>query len=1493
MRPPTIRLLPRTVPPLNSFILWLTVSFLFGITAPAFAGCTGTSTSTTCTSATGLINLSSVSGNTDSTPGKASIYPITNTVSGLSGTITSVRVRLNGLTALDPDDLDMMLESPDGRRFVFWSDIGGTRNSTICSSAQCSITNFTITVSDAGSSPLPDGNGAVGRDPSFLANNMTYQPANGGLVQDTFPTATTGNFTLTLANFAQNTANTTSAQGLNGAGTFANIYNGSSTVNGDWKLYIISDSFGGTTSNASLLSYDLLITTQVNNAATTTTVSGNPNPSFVGGSVTITANVTSTSTVTLGTVNFSDGATVIASNVPVNASGVATTTTSALTEGTHTISASYSGATGFAASSGSFTQTVNRQTTVNGSQFCNTGPISISSSFSVLPLSTPYPSRMFVSGLSGNISKVTLTINGFSYPSTSDIDLLLLNATTGAKMVPMAWPGGASVTSNANITLDDDAANALPSSGSLTSGTYRPTANSTTSVNFPSPAPASPWNFAAPAGSSRFRDIFTGVPNGTWELYVATHGGTSSTPRQISGGWCLTFTTTSSPATTTTTSVTPTPSSVNQSVTVAATVTNASNGQPVNALGSVSFLEGATQLAGPLNLDALGTASFAKSDFAAGAHIVTANYSGSPGNFNISSGQVTHYVDTATSNPSTNRYCNASGLTFANVQGSGGSPYPTRILVPSLAGALSKVTLSLNGFSHQLPDDMDMMLSGPNGGNLVVLSDVGGTTAVSNLNLTLDDAAASSLPNSTALAAGTFKPTDIVETGIPDVFPAPASSTFSSASTSTLATVFPAGISPAGYWTLWTVTDSAGTVGGGSLSGGWCINLTMTPPVLSISKTHSGNFSQGQTGATYTVTVGNNGPGSTAGTITVVEAPPTGLTVTAMSGSNWTCSVGTLTCTTTSAVAAGGTLPPITVTVSVAANASSPLVNSVSVSGGGSSGSVTANDSTTIVSSPDLTITKATSSSFIQGGTATYTVSVTNSGAGATTSSFTVTDPLPTGVTAGVLTLSAPWDCAASTQTTISCTYTGTLNAAASTTAISINVNIASNAPASITNTATVSGGGETNTSNNTSSVTSSVTQLTPVTINVPAGVTYSFNGQSLTGTQTVNVAPGTYTLSTTTPQSLGAGVRAVFSNWSDAGAIAHSVVVGSTALSITGNFTTQYQLTVAASPANGGTVTPASGTFFDSGTVVNVSATANSGFVFANWTGPVANANSASTTVTVDAAKSITANFTAQTGVTITVPAGVSYTFNGQLLTGTQTVNVAPGTYTLSTTTPQSLGAGVRAVFSNWSDAGAIAHSVVVGSTALSITGNFTTQYQLTVAASPANGGTVTPASGTFFDSGTVVNVTAAPANGFAFSSWTGPVANSASAATTVTMSAAASVTANFVTAIAPVVTGQISITQTVPAFNRATGRFSQTISLTNNGSALTGSAFAFDNLATGYLVYQPSGVTSQTAPAGSPYKETGDIAAGQTISFVVEFTRSGTAALTYTPRVLGGGAR
>jgi uncharacterized repeat protein (TIGR01451 family) len=164
-----------------------------------------------------------------------------------------------------------------------------------------------------------------------------------------------------------------------------------------------------------------------------------------------------------------------------------------------------------------------------------------------------------------------------------------------------------------------------------------------------------------------------------------------------------------------------------------------------------------------------------------------------------------------------------------------------------------------------------------------------------------------------------------------------------------------------------TLTAAAGTgstftgwSGGGCTGTGTCVvtlaaNTTVTAtftgaaagPALSIAKTHTGNFTQGQANAAYTVTVSNAaGAGATSGTVTVTDTIPSGLTIAAMAGTGWTCT--TLpTCTRADALAGGASYPAITVTVNVGGGAKSPQVNAVSVSGGGSA-TANANDSTVI-----------------------------------------------------------------------------------------------------------------------------------------------------------------------------------------------------------------------------------------------------------------------------------------------------------------------------------------------------------------------------------------------------------------------------------------------------------------------------------------------------------------------------------------------------------------
>jgi hypothetical protein len=85
---------------------------------------------------------------------------------------------------------------------------------------------------------------------------------------------------------------------------------------------------------------------------TTTTLSASPNPSVFGQAVTFSARVTSSGGVPSGTVTFSQGSTVLDSNVPVGSNGYATFSTTALAVGSDIVTAAFTGATGWLNSSG-------------------------------------------------------------------------------------------------------------------------------------------------------------------------------------------------------------------------------------------------------------------------------------------------------------------------------------------------------------------------------------------------------------------------------------------------------------------------------------------------------------------------------------------------------------------------------------------------------------------------------------------------------------------------------------------------------------------------------------------------------------------------------------------------------------------------------------------------------------------------------------------------------------------------------------------------------------------------------------------------------------------------------------------------------------------------------------------------------------------------------------------------------------------------------------
>ncbi|MGA2813879.1 MAG: hypothetical protein ABSG16_20955, partial [Candidatus Acidiferrum sp.] len=156
-------------------------------------------------------------------------------------------------------------------------------------------------------------------------------------------------------------------------------------------------------------------------------------------------------------------------------------------------------------------------------------------------------------------------------------------------------------------------------------------------------------------------------------------------------------------------------------------------------------------------------------------------------------------------------------------------------------------------------------------------------------------------------------------------------------------------------------------------------SINVLTPNLTITSTHSGNFYEGQTSALYALTVSDSGVGPTAGVVTVTDTLPAGLTATAIGGAGWTCTLATLTCTRTDALASGASYPAITLTVAVAADAPASAANSASVSGGGAIGSSSSgSDTTTITPPPNFAVSSSQITLTVKAGQqANYALTVT------------------------------------------------------------------------------------------------------------------------------------------------------------------------------------------------------------------------------------------------------------------------------------------------------------------------------------------------------------------------------------------------------------------------------------------------------------------------------------------------------------------------------------
>ena len=112
---------------------------------------------------------------------------------------------------------------------------------------------------------------------------------------------------------------------------------------------------------------------------------------------------------------------------------------------------------------------------------------------------------------------MNVTLTGLSHTYPDDIDILLVRPGASANATVMSDAGGSLDVNAVNLTLDDEAAAALPDAAQIVTGSYQP-ANYEGADPFPAPAPA-------PSGNVALSTFDGGTPNGTWSLYLVDDAG--------------------------------------------------------------------------------------------------------------------------------------------------------------------------------------------------------------------------------------------------------------------------------------------------------------------------------------------------------------------------------------------------------------------------------------------------------------------------------------------------------------------------------------------------------------------------------------------------------------------------------------------------------------------------------------------------------------------------------------------------------------------------------------------------------------------------------------------------------------------------------------------------------------------------------------------------------------------------------------------------------
>jgi len=176
---------------------------------------------------------------------------------------------------------------------------------------------------------------------------------------------------------------------------------------------------------------------------------------------------------------------------------------------------------------------------------------------------------------------------------------------------------------------------------------------------------------------------------------------------------------------------------------------------------------------------------------------------------------------------------NSGAITISNTindNATAATPYPSTITIAGVTNPVVKVTATLTGFTHTFLGDVFVMLVGPQGQHLYLMSNEGDLTPtgsnINGVNFTFDDAATGYIPSSTTVVSGTYKPAfsqgALIAQSVNGAMPAPSPSD----STGPALSIFN-GVDPNGAWSLYVYDGFDKDIG--MISGGWSLQLSLGP----------------------------------------------------------------------------------------------------------------------------------------------------------------------------------------------------------------------------------------------------------------------------------------------------------------------------------------------------------------------------------------------------------------------------------------------------------------------------------------------------------------------------------------------------------------------------------------------------------------------------------------------------------------------------------------